>query len=433
MRQTLSRFSRIVLTRLAIPTAQYTIYRRAVLVCGSFLGLALLAASAFALPIGLTTTPLAFVDAWFLAVSALTASGLHTVDIKNALTPAGYALLTVLLHVGGVGMMSIVLTLMQQFGIRVFRGAPISGWRLLLGALVIEAWVTLLLVVRADASMGLLQRLGMAFWLASNAFANAGFETRPLLNSTSATAVLTVTTLLGSLGFPILVDVVTRKRRLPQTVLNLAVMALLIGAGAIVVGTSPSWRVQHLDSSPADMVLAALGDAIQWRTSGVAAQQNVLALPPGTRATLLLLLFLGCAPGAMGGGVTPTTFVVFVAGIIRMLRGDTTVTVMGQRVPPLVIQRATVIIGMGVALILITTAVLVGFDAVALDQAFLLATAAFATSNIDITPLHTLSGLGITTLSVAMLWGRIGVFAIVLTLYGRTAPKAVQQQQIWMA
>jgi trk system potassium uptake protein TrkH len=433
MRQTLSRFSRIVLTRLAIPTAQYTIYRRAVLVCGSFLVLALISALLFVAPLGLTQRRVAFGDAWFLTVSALTASGLQSVDIQTVLTPLGYGVLTLLLHIGGVGMMSIVLTLMQQFGIRVFRSQPISGWRLLAGAVVIELWVTALLFLSLPAGTMGWERAGTAFWYASNAFANAGFASPLPQSAQTAGALITLTTLLGSLGFPILVDVVTRKRRLPQTILNLGVMALLVGIGAIAVGISPSWQAQHTGAAALDLSLAAVGDAIQWRTAGVTSEQHILSLPAGTRATLLLLLFLGCAPGAMGGGVTPTTFVVFVAGVIRMLKGDPTVTVMGQRLPPTVIQRASLIIAAGVGLVVTTTGILALVDAVPIDQAFLLATAAFATSNVDVTPLQSLTPLSTAALSIAMLWGRIGVFAIVLTLYGRTSSKHLHTQPYWLA
>jgi hypothetical protein len=99
-------------------------------------------ALAFWLPLGLTSTPIRFVDAWLIAVSAMTATGSSSFDITRICTPAGYVFLAVLFHIGGIGFMSICLTILQQFGVRVFRSRILSGWRLLAGAVAIELWVT---------------------------------------------------------------------------------------------------------------------------------------------------------------------------------------------------------------------------------------------------------------------------------------------------
>jgi hypothetical protein len=62
-------------------------------------------------------------------------------------------------------------------------------------------------------------------------------------------------------------------------------------------------------------------------------------------------------------------------------------------------------------------------DGVAADYAVVLATAAFATSNVNAESLHHLSWLSTTLLGMGMLWGRIGVFLVIASLYGHIQSK----------
>ncbi len=437
MRRSLARFSDGVLTRLALPTLQQFLRQRATLVCGSFLVIVCFGALAFWLPLGLTSAPIRFVDAWLIAVSAMTATGSSSFDITQICTPAGYVLLAVLFHIGGIGFMSICLTILQQFGVRVFRLRILSGWRLLAGALAIELWVTLLLALsERTLSDEPWQRWGIAFWRASSAFANVGFVSPMGTASTGfdipSTAVLAITMLIGSLGLPVLVDIVTRNRRMPQTSINIVVTIVLLLSGAVLIALDPLWHIAHTGMTAFEKGFIAFNEALTWRTSGYFATTDIMTLSVLTRAVLLVGMFLGCAPGAMGGGITPTTFAVFVAGVVRSVRGDQTVMLMGQRVSAVVVQRALFILALGISVVLLCTLGLVLIDRVNPAQAVMMATAAYATSNVEVVSYATLHPASLTILSIAMLWGRVGVFAIVLSLYGRATPKSNQAQDIWL-
>jgi trk system potassium uptake protein TrkH len=385
----------------------------------------------------MTTIPIRFIDAWTLVVSAMTATGSTSIDITQVCTPLGYALLIVLLHVGGVGFMSITLSLLQQFGVRVFRMRRVSGWRLFWGALAIEVWVTMMLALSPHTvDTELWQRFGTAFWRASTAFANVGF---PSLTDPTAVAadipsvaVLAITMLLGSLGLPVLVDLVTRNKKMPQTSVNVLITGAFIAGGAGAIILNPLWHVTHTGLSGFEKGFLAFNEALTWRTSGYIQSSDIMTLSVGTRIMLLVGMFLGCAPGAMGGGITPTTFAVFVSGVARAVRGDQAVTLMGQRIAPLVIHRAVLIVAMGIAIVLLCTAGLLLIDGLTIAQAVMMATAAFATSNVAVVPYAQLHPASLAMLSIAMLWGRVGVFAIVLSLYGRATPKSIHAQNVWL-
>ncbi len=436
MSRTITRIAQGVLSRLAIPTLQQVLVQRATLVCGSFVALVFGAAAAFWLPLGLTTVPIRFVDAWFLATSAMTATGSSSVDIMRYCTPLGRGVIVLLIHIGGVGFMTLVLSLLQQFGVRVFRTRRVSGWRLLVGALCIELWVSVLLALHWGALVtDPIGRWWDAFWYATNAFANAGFRSTHTMQhgpfDGTAAALLSLTMLIGSLGLPVLVDLVTRNRRMAQTSINtmVTIALVVVTSGALLL--NPLWHVNHATESTAQKMFVALVDAISWRTSGYINDQDIMALSVVTRTLILIGMFIGCAPGAMGGGVTPTTFVVFLSGVYRALRGDHTVTLMGQRIAPMVVHRAVSIVGLGIVVVLLSAAGLWLLEGVSGSIAVMMATAAFATTNIEVVPFSQLHPASLTLLSIVMLWGRVGVFAIVLTLYGRTTPKTVHAQTVW--
>jgi trk system potassium uptake protein TrkH len=436
MSRTITRIAQGVLSRLAIPTLQQVLVQRATLVCGSFVALVFGAAVAFWLPLGFTTVPIRFVDAWFLATSAMTATGSSSVDIMRYCTPLGRGVIVLLIHIGGVGFMTLVLSLLQQFGVRVFRTRRVSGWRLLVGALCIELWVSVLLALHWGALVtDPIGRWWDAFWYATNAFANAGFRSTHTMQQGpfdgTAAALLSLTMLIGSLGLPVLVDLVTRNRRMAQTSINtmVTIALVIVTSGALLL--NPLWHVNHATESTAQKMFVALVDAISWRTSGYINDQDIMALSVVTRTLILIGMFIGCAPGAMGGGVTPTTFVVFLSGVYRALRGDHTVTLMGQRIAPMVVHRAVSIVGLGIVVVLLSAAGLWLLEGVSGSIAVMMATAAFATTNIEVVPFSQLHPASLTLLSIVMLWGRVGVFAIVLTLYGRTTPKTVHAQTVW--
>ena len=106
-------------------------------------------------------------------------------------------------------------------------------------------------------------------------------------------------------------------------------------------------------------------------------------------------------------------------------------TLMGQRIAPVVVHRAVSIVGLGILVVLISAGGLWVLDDVSAGAAVMMATAAFATTNIEVVPFAELHPASLALLSIVMLWGRIGVFVIVLTLYGRATPKTVQAQSVW--
>lgn len=414
--------------------------RRTTIVCSMLLGSALVATLLFWLPLGFSQRAMSFGDAWFLAVSALTASGASLQPIVTTLTPAGMWLVVVLLHGGGAGLMSFTIGLLQRLGVPIFAHAKIRGWRLFAAVVLIEVWAGALLGWHwRNLYESLPEAFFAGFFHATSAFANAGFDwmaaESPLLSMTDdlpSLAIIGTTVLIGSLGLPVIVDVVSNRRKLAQTTISLGVMALLLAGGVLSLLVSPEWQLAHTQQTWSQQLLYASFDSLAWRTAGIFQHDDVMQLPVLVRVGLLAAMFVGCAPGAMGGGVTPTTVVVLLLAGWNLLRQRRQVQLFGQILPPLFIRRVAIIMVSGVAVVCLSTVLIVVIDDIALDRAVVLATAAFATSSVSDTTSLPLSGAVTTILSVGMLWGRVGVFLLVSAFYSEKLPKSPPKQTVWL-
>ena len=428
------------ITRVLIPVKRITPpQKRTALVGSAFLGSAFVAAMLFWLPLGFSQQAMSLGDAWFLAVSALTASGASLQPIATTLTPAGMWLVVVLLHGGGAGFMSITIGVLQRLGVPIFAHTKIRGWRLFAAVLLIEIWAGALL---GWHWRGLYDTLPQAFFAglfhATSAFANAGFDWMtatspllPMLNDVPSLAIIGTTVMIGSLGLPVIVDVISQRRKLAQTTISLSVMGLLLAGGMLSLLISPEWQSDHAQQSWGQQVLYAGFDALAWRTAGIFQHDDVMQLPVLTRIGLLVAMFVGCAPGSMGGGVTPTTVVVMVLAGWNLIRQRRGVHLFGQTLPQPFVRRAALILVSGVVVVCVSTVLIAVIDQIALDRAVVLATAAFATTSVDATGIP-LSGVATTILTVGMLWGRVGVFLIVSAFYGEKLPKNSEKQTVWL-
>lgn len=433
--------SRRVLTHLYIPAYHRQAFKRAAIVCGTFVLLALLASVAFVAPLGFTLRPLNWSEAWVLSVSALTASGTVPFVLIDTLSVAGFALVVVLMHVGGIGFMAIVLHQLQRLGVPIFRRRRIP-WASLVGmALIIEVFVALLLALQwRTLELDSDYLWFLAFFHATNAFTNAGFQMTgsdpafdAVVQHAVSMSVVAVAMLLGALGLPFIVDMSMRRRKLPQTIVTATVLTLLLGGSVVGYLLSPQWNIAHATEPFSTRVAQAVYAAIAQRTAGLMVVDAPQTLAPTAQLWLLLSMFVGSAPGAMGGGVSPITLAIVLAGVRARLTQESTVMLWGQRVAPLLVRRAGWIAMAGVAVVLVVTGLLIWWLGVDGRTALYVATASFATVEIPAQTLATLPVGAWYLLTGAMIWGRVGTFLLVVSIYGRVRPKRVSSATLWVA
>ena len=296
--------------------------------------------------------PFSWVDALFTATSATCVTGLIVVDTGTFFTGFGQAVILCLIQLGGLGIMTVTGTIFYLWRHRVSLTDRVAVGRSLLHdpgfnlgrflsqiiiwSLTIEILGALLISLQFPDSFPPL----IALFHAISAFCNAGFS----LYNTSFMAwqgafwlnlTFIVLIIVGGIGFSVLVELRAwltarvffqkknrRKVRLSwYTMVILKNTTFLVVVGAIAIYLAEI-AVPGSDRTAGNSMLPALFQSVTCRTAGF----NTLDIGRLTNVSLLimiLLMFIGGAPGSCAGGIKVTTARTMVAFIWAQLRGST--------------------------------------------------------------------------------------------------------------
>jgi trk system potassium uptake protein len=316
-----------------------------------------------------TTDGISLVNAFFVAVSCSTVTGLSTVAIPETFTHFGELVMMVLMQLGGLGIMTVTtlaaLLVGQRVGFR--RLIPYAGNWLIVVALV---------------------------------------------------CVIT----LGGLGFPVLVDLY-HYRQSPR--LSVHSRVVLITSSALVVFGVLSvavmeWTNPHTLGGESMSTKAAMSlfQGVTPRTAGF----QTVSYPEMREPTLLVqtvLMFIGTAPTSTGGGIKVTTLALVVLIVAAQVRGQERITLFWRTLPRPLISRALSVLAVASLLVLLSTLALMVSEGLELLPALFEVTSAFGTVglSLDVTP-H-LSTFGKILISVVMFLGRVGPITFIVALAAR--------------
>jgi trk system potassium uptake protein TrkH len=316
------------------------------------------------LPIAASGDPLTLLDALFTATSAVCVTGLIVVDTPNDLTVFGQLVVLSLIQLGGLGYMAITtvvgvalgrqlslherLTLQEALNVQTMEGLArfvLTVLKLTLafelaGALVLTAWWA--------GEYGLGRAAYYGLFHAISAFNNAGFalfsdSLMRFRGDWIVNGVLTTLIICGGLGFVVLTEIgrVRRYRRLSTHTR----LVITLTAALIVVTTALIWFIEHDNPRTlrslgiGEALLASYFQAVTPRTAGFNTL-DIGAMHHASLFLLVLLMFIGAAPGGTGGGVKISTFSITVAVIWAMVRGNPEPTLLERRIPPPLVARA---------------------------------------------------------------------------------------------
>jgi trk system potassium uptake protein TrkH len=393
-----------------------------------------------------TTDGISLVNAFFVAVSCSTVTGLSTVAIPETFTYFGELVMMVLMQLGGLGIMTVTTLAALLVGQRVgFRrlvavseetenaGSPRNTLRLVFQIARITFIVELLGAVAlsigfVQAGLGLGEGVFQGIFHAIMAFCNAGFATLPgddLIpyagNWLIVVALVCVIT-LGGLGFPVLVDLY-HYRQSPR--LSVHSRVVLITSSALVVFGVLSvavmeWTNPHTLGGESISTKAAMSlfQGVTPRTAGF----QTVSYPEMREPTLLVqtvLMFIGTAPTSTGGGIKVTTLALVVLIVAAQVRGQERITLFWRTLPGPLILRALSVLAVASLLVLLSTLALMVSEGLELLPALFEVTSAFGTVglSLDVTP-H-LSTFGKILISVVMFLGRVGPITFIVALAAR--------------
>ena len=397
-----------------------------------------------------------FLNALFMATSAVCVTGLAVHVVPLEYTAYGQAVILGLVQVGGLGIMVLSASLIVLTGrkLRVRSSAALAEVidaeslaslrgnivHIVAFTLCCEAVGAVLMyfafaqhpevalgIDSAHPKAGAGSLVWAAVFHAVSAFCNAGFTlTReslmPFVSSYGVCGITMVLITLGSLGFPVLSELSrqlpsrVRQRRAPRLSLHTRTV-LAVSVGLLAVTTlllaSVEWNRSLAGQRWDVKVLAALFQSVALRTAGF----NTIDFGAVSHAALMvgsMVMFVGASPGGTGGGIKTTTFAVLLATFRAELRGSDDACMFDRRLPLATVRRAIAMTFVAVAVLTcVIFALFVVEPAEPLDLVFE-AVSAFATVGFSANLTPSLSGPGKAIIIATMLIGRIGPLTVAL-------------------
>lgn len=383
-----------------------------------------------------------FVSALFTATSALCVTGLVVVDTLTYWSTFGHAVILVLIHTGGMGVMVLATLAARALAKRFSLGArfvvaastnsnQLAGTGRVIGqivrtSLIIEGIVAVMLTARL---LGRGEAFADALWngvfLAISAFNNAGFAmySDNLMWAAGDAAILlpiAMAVILGGLGFPVLVQLwrdFGRPRRW-HVGTHLVIRGTIV---LLVVGTVMTWLLERSNRA----TLGGMSGAESWlnaffastvsRTAGFNSV-DISQLNPSTWAIHDALMFIGAGPAGTAGGIKLTTIGVIVAIVAAEVRSRGAVDVAGKRLPRAVQREVITVVTFAVVVIFLATFTLMVMTRIDADRLLFETISAFGTVGVSTGVTHTLPVAGQLILCMLMFVGRLGPLTLATSL-----------------
>lgn len=380
-----------------------------------------------------------FFTAMFTATSAVCVTGLLVVDTGTYWSGYGQAIIMGLFQLGGFGMMTsatmLGLLVNRQLRLRsrlmlqaethsLALGDVRSVARLVLVVTVtIEGLATLLLAARFMARYDLAwqEALWQGLFHAVSAFNNAGFSTWPdsmVRFSADAWVLgpLMLAIIIGGLGFPVLHELLSMRRR--AGVASIHTTLTLWGSGALIVAGTVGFlwaeagnpgTLAALDAP--HQFLVALFTSVAARTAGF----NVVDVGALTVESLnlhYLLMFIGGGSAGTAGGVKVTTFFVLLLVVWSEIRGHQDVEFRGRRISTSAQRQALTILVLGAGTVVLATLAIVPMTVLPYERVLFEVIAAFSTVGLSPGTTTQLPESGQLVLMALMFVGRVGVVTL---------------------
>jgi trk system potassium uptake protein TrkH len=409
---------------------------------------------------------ISWIDAVFTATSAICVTGLNVVDTESCFTIPGQCLILILIQIGGLGVMTISVTMFHWIGrsISIRQRMAIQDLyahtpredifklikSIFLVTIGVEAFGAVLLTIHFYHEFPFIEAVYTAVFHSVSAFCNAGFALFPDgLMRYSDSILLNVTVcgliVIGGIGFPVLYDLQCwsrfhkqkRYRLSIQTRTVLLTTLILIVSGALIFAFLERQGLMS-GQSLSYRILTPVFQSITCRTAGFNTV-DVGSLKDATLAMMIFLMFIGASPGSCGGGVKTTTLALIAVFYVNRIRRNRRVNLFKKSVPAETVTRSISLVLVSVGIVgLILFFLLAGDTATGQEVAgrkgsflsYLFETvSAFGTVGLSMGVTPELSTWGKFWIIFTMIIGRVGVLTFSYIVVGLDATKGIEYSE----
>jgi trk system potassium uptake protein TrkH len=384
-----------------------------------------------------TTEPIALVDAFFTAVSAVTVTGLIVVDTSTAYTAFGQGVIMLLIQLGGLGLITFAVFILSIIGRKVdvnkkrylaeelnidtMGGLVAFVKRILVIFILCELVGMTLIATQFVPTYGWREGLWHSLFHSISAFNNAGFSTfsDSLMGWVDNPVIIWTISLqfiLSGLGFVVLSDII-RKRRWRSFSLHTRLMLigtpLLIVTGvggyALLEWTNPD-TLGSL-SSPFAKLQASWFEGVTPRTAGFNAMDTA-GVNDATALLTMALMFIGGGATSTAGGIKVTTAFLLLLATIAFFRRSGTMVFQHHEIGPAQGIKVMALLFVGLMLIFSALFLLIlSQDLDFLDAAFEVFSA-FGTTGLSRGATGELDTFGKLIICFVMFLGRLGPLTV---------------------
>lgn len=394
--------------------------------------------------------PTAFIDSLFTATSATCVTGLVVFDTWTQWNALGQVIIILLIQVGGLGVVTLTtgfsLLLRRKLGLRDLQLATentSSGTMdivrlvkiIITFTIFCELTGAMLLMIRFVPQFGA-KGIWISVFTAISAYCNAGFDILgfvmkdgnliPYVSDPLVCLTVGGLIVIGGIGFVVISDIYyarlhTRLHKEKAAHLNFhSTLALGMTAILIVLGTILFFVCEN-DNTLRGMnfgtkLNASLFQSISPRTAGFCTV-DIAKEHDFTKIITVVLMFIGASPAGTGGGIKTTTFLVLMATVLSVMRGEEETTIFHRRLDKFTVYRSLSVFTGAAFIVLVTTGIILTADPhVNGIDALFEATSGFGTVGLTAGVTSTLSWISKLAVTFTMFVGRVGPVSLGLAL-----------------
>ena len=377
---------------------------------------------------------LEWIDALFIATSAVCVTGLVTVT-TSGFNLAGQLIILTLIQIGALGIMTLTASIIVLMGRKMnynntammsnlSESFPLKRVDSLLRtiltySIVIEAAGFILLTygfLLSGYSFG--RAAYEALFHSISAFCNAGFstfDTSLIGMSPFIKVVVSILIILGGLGVYVIYELSHLSHK---HFLRIHTRLVLITSFVLIVFGTISLKVLEYRDNVQISWLDAYFQSVTARTAGfnTIPMEN---LHPGCIIILIALMLIGASPGGTGGGMKTTTAALVFISLYNTFKGNQIVLIFKREIPLRNVLKAFTIMFTFIAISMVAATWLTATDSASLEAAFFEVASALGTVGLSLGISGQASVMGKLILIICMFVGRIGPFTLFLFLLGR--------------
>ncbi len=213
--------------------------------------------------------------------------------------------------------------------------------------------------------------------------------------------------------------------------LTVAAILILVGwIGLFVAETQVDGILYAAEHS--EKIVHTWFQSVSARTAGFPGFRDFDNMQPASQLLVMGLMFIGCAPASMGGGITTGTFAVLAIALFSNARGLPTAQIRKRVVASGTVRRAGAVLTISIAVVFLASWLILLTNEFTFNTVLFEVVSALATCGLSLGITGDLNTFGLYILMVVMFWGRLGALTIVIAILQRrqseqllTYPEAV--------